>query len=117
MTMIPKIRDVLRCKNGDAEMEKIGRCLEIKFISLSHKSPYPPCLHRGLTVFQIMLRVPLCVCVFAAGFPGGMPSQAQSKIVPDGAAVEKVASGFRFTEGPVMDRRGNILFTDIPNNR
>jgi len=38
-------------------------------------------------------------------------------IVPSGATVEKVASGFRFTEGPVMDRRGNILFTDIPNNR
>ena len=44
-------------------------------------------------------------------------AQAESKIVPDGAAVEKVASGFRFTEGPVMDRKGNILFTDIPNNR
>src|SRR5688572_12648809 len=34
-----------------------------------------------------------------------------------GATVEKMAWGFRFTEGPVMDRQGNILFTDIPNNR
>jgi len=40
-----------------------------------------------------------------------------TRLVPSGAVVEKVASGFRFTEGPVMDHNGNILFTDIPNNR
>jgi gluconolactonase len=31
--------------------------------------------------------------------------------------VQKVASGFKFTEGPVSDGRGNVFFTDIPNNR
>jgi gluconolactonase len=33
------------------------------------------------------------------------------------ASVNKLASDFRFTEGPVADPYGNIYFTDIPNNR
>ncbi len=33
------------------------------------------------------------------------------------AKVEKVASGFTFTEGPVFSRRGYLLFSDIPANR
>jgi gluconolactonase len=33
------------------------------------------------------------------------------------APVNKLASDFRFTEGPVADPYGNIYFTDIPNNR
>lgn len=35
----------------------------------------------------------------------------------DGAKVEKLAGGFKFTEGPAADREGNVFFTDIPNNR
>jgi gluconolactonase len=31
--------------------------------------------------------------------------------------VEKIASGFQFTEGPVFSRIGYLLFSDIPNNR
>lgn len=35
-----------------------------------------------------------------------------------GARVEKVATGFRFTEGPVWDRIGKLLlFSDIPANQ
>jgi sugar lactone lactonase YvrE len=30
---------------------------------------------------------------------------------------EKIAGGFRFTDGPVFSRRGYLLFSDIPNNR
>jgi sugar lactone lactonase YvrE len=48
---------------------------------------------------------------------GVAPQQNDTRIVPSGATVEKVASGFAFTEGPVMDAAGNVLFTDIPNNR
>ncbi len=36
------------------------------------------------------------------------------EIVPENAEVEKVATGFDFTEGPVAVG-GDILFTDIPN--
>jgi gluconolactonase len=38
-------------------------------------------------------------------------------VVAEGAKVEKVAGGFKFTEGPTADAEGNIFFTDIPNNR
>lgn len=31
--------------------------------------------------------------------------------------IDKLASGFKFTEGPAPDYTGNIYFTDIPNNR
>lgn len=30
--------------------------------------------------------------------------------------IEKLADGFKFTEGPAVDSKGNIYFTDIPDN-
>ena len=41
------------------------------------------------------------------------PAAAQSP-VPDGAAVEQVAGGFQFTEGPYWHPEGFLLFSDIP---
>ena len=38
-------------------------------------------------------------------------------VVAEWAKVEKLAGGFKFTEGPVADANGNIYFTDIRNNR
>ena len=32
-------------------------------------------------------------------------------------SIDKLASGFTFTEGPAPDATGNIYFTDIPHNR
>ena len=37
-----------------------------------------------------------------------------SKLVPADAVIEKVAGGFQFTEGPVWQKGGALLFTDIP---
>lgn len=37
-------------------------------------------------------------------------------VAPD-AEVKLVTDGFRFTEGPVADARGDIYFTDIPNQK
>jgi gluconolactonase len=39
------------------------------------------------------------------------------ELVDRQAAVEKIAGGFGFTEGPVFSRRGYLLFSDIPNER
>ena len=34
------------------------------------------------------------------------------------AGVERVATGFRWAEGPAFSREGNyLIFSDIPNNR
>ena len=39
------------------------------------------------------------------------------EIIQPGDKVEKLADGFLFTEGPVADSKGNVYFTDQPNDR
>jgi gluconolactonase len=46
-----------------------------------------------------------------------MPWGTGERVVAPGAAVEKLAGDFAFTEGPTCDPDGNVLFTDQPNNR
>jgi gluconolactonase len=43
-------------------------------------------------------------------------AQDRSPVAP-GAQLEKVASDFKFTEGPTTDTEGNVYFTDQPNDR
>ena len=46
------------------------------------------------------------------------PARAQlEEILEPGTQVEKVLSGFQFTDGPVFSRLGYLLFSDIPRNR
>jgi len=44
-------------------------------------------------------------------------SMAQSKVIADGATLNKAGSGYSFTEGPAVDQEGNVYFTDQPNDR
>ncbi len=44
-------------------------------------------------------------------------SAAESPLLAPGAKLEKLGSGFDFTEGPSADARGNVFFTDQPNDR
>lgn len=40
-----------------------------------------------------------------------------NQLVPQDAAIEKIADGFAWVEGPVWDKvRGHLLFSDIPRN-
>jgi gluconolactonase len=41
----------------------------------------------------------------------------KSSVVRTGAVPQKVASDYRFTEGPAADLLGNVYFTDQPNDR
>jgi len=43
--------------------------------------------------------------------------EGRKEIVQPGAKLEKLADGFLFTEGPSADAKGNVYFTDQPNNR
>ena len=38
-------------------------------------------------------------------------------IIAEGATVEMLADGFAFTEGPAVDKAGNVFFTDQPNDK
>lgn len=57
------------------------------------------------------MRRVISVLVLAGGLFG------QEPLVAPGAVVKKLADGFRFTEGPAVDARGNVFFSDIPNDR
>src|SRR5579862_8899529 len=41
----------------------------------------------------------------------------ESPVIASGARLEKLAGGFKFTEGPAADAAGNVYFTDQPNDR
>ncbi|MCC7155599.1 MAG: SMP-30/gluconolactonase/LRE family protein [Bryobacterales bacterium] len=40
-----------------------------------------------------------------------------TEITEPGKGWELVSSGYRFTEGPAVNKAGEVFFTDIPNNR
>jgi gluconolactonase len=42
---------------------------------------------------------------------------ADTNIIAPGATLQKLASDFSFTEGPACDSKGNVFFTDQPNDR
>jgi gluconolactonase len=51
------------------------------------------------------------VCTMGAQVSHAEPAK------PPAAKIEKLASGFKFTEGPALGPKGNVYFTDIPNQR
>src|SRR5579864_446548 len=54
----------------------------------------------------------LLTVLCAAQSPAG-----ESRIIAEGATLKKLANEFSFTEGPACDARGNVFFTDQPNDR
>jgi gluconolactonase len=66
----------------------------------------------SVAVLAVLFALPLLAQNPAPGAPG-----AEKGVVAPGAALEKLAGGFAFTEGPTSDSEGNVFFTDQPNNR
>jgi gluconolactonase len=54
---------------------------------------------------------------FAAFQATGATAATNRSIIAPGAHLQKLAGGFKFTEGPATDARGNVYFTDQPNDR
>lgn len=48
--------------------------------------------------------------------PGTQPPEAPT-VVAAGAQLHLVSNQFKFTEGPAVDKEGNIFFTDQPNDK
>lgn len=72
-------------------------------------------------VFKMYYKVSLGLCLAllpAAVFSQGTAQQLDSiKQVKPGAVLTQVAKQFAFTEGPAVDKKGNIYFTDQPNDK
>lgn len=58
--------------------------------------------------FVVFLLLPPVAARMAAG---------QQRVVAPGAVLELVADGYKFTEGPAVDKDGVLYFTDQPNDR
>jgi gluconolactonase len=48
---------------------------------------------------------------------GAFALAGENGVTAPGAQLEKLADGFKFTEGPSADTDGNVFFTDQPNDR
>lgn len=57
---------------------------------------------------------PIILLVLAAAL--GVAAAGPDIIAP-GAKLQKVAGGYKFTEGPASDSAGDVFFTDQPNDR
>jgi len=67
---------------------------------------------------MVLLVVLYCGTVYAQVSPSAVKTKDPNfcLAVPD-KPVKLLAEGFSFTEGPAADSKGNVFFTDIPNNR
>jgi gluconolactonase len=63
-----------------------------------------------------MARLFIALSAFAILFSATARAD-DAAIVAPGAKLEKLAGGFVFTEGPSVDDKGNVYFTDQPNDR
>ena len=55
--------------------------------------------------------------IFITSFLLASAQERKSSIIADKATIEQAGSGFLFTEGPAVDVKGRIYFTDQPNDR
>jgi gluconolactonase len=64
---------------------------------------------------HIRAALPFLICSLTISM--NAQSHRTPGVIAPGAALQKLADGFGFTEGPTCDAQGNIFFTDQPNNR
>jgi gluconolactonase len=55
--------------------------------------------------------------VLAFGARTVLAQTDSTSLIAPGATVQKVSGQFAFTEGPAVDKQGNIYFTDQPNDK
>lgn len=65
-----------------------------------------------MKLYKFLIALP--VLYFGYAF---VQEKDKKMLIQPGAQLEKLADGFLFTEGPSSDAKGNVYFTDQPNNR
>ncbi len=61
---------------------------------------------------KLLILIPVLIIIFSF-----IPGKPLDEIIKPGTKLEKLADGFLFTEGPASDAKGNVYFTDQPNDR
>ncbi|NLH99008.1 MAG: SMP-30/gluconolactonase/LRE family protein [Chthonomonadales bacterium] len=59
----------------------------------------------------------MALWVWMAALCVGQADARPGQVTATGAVLEKLADGFSFTEGPAANARGDVYFTDQPNDR
>ncbi|MXV17644.1 SMP-30/gluconolactonase/LRE family protein [Hufsiella ginkgonis] len=59
----------------------------------------------------------LLICLAATAMYNENVMAQTDSLTAKGAALQLISSQFSFTEGPAPDKRGNVYFTDQPNNK
>jgi gluconolactonase len=75
---------------------------------------------RSLQIIRVIMKMktPRFLPVALTGFViAASPFASAQSVVAPGAKLEKLSGDFQFTEGPTCDTRGNVFFTDQPNDR
>lgn len=57
------------------------------------------------------------ILISAIALVASVGSLAAQDVVAPGAALQRLAGGFTFTEGATCDKQGNVFFVDQPSNR
>jgi gluconolactonase len=65
-----------------------------------------------MKLYKFLITIPI---VFISAV--SIQKKGLDEIIQPGAQLEKLADGFLFTEGPASDAKGNVYFTDQPNDR
>ncbi len=73
-------------------------------------------MHEMISCKSGLISIALCSAVL---FFCHSSKRDLSTVLAEGAKIEKLGAGMQFTflEGPAWDGKGNLFFTDIPNNR
>ena len=67
--------------------------------------------------YPLIYSITLVMFIMFSVYSESSAKTKTKELFPNGAKPEKLAGGFKFTEGPACDKEGNIFFTDQPNNR
>lgn len=59
----------------------------------------------------------LALACLGIGAAAGNAQSSGKGIIATGAKLEQISGGFSFTEGPASDKKGDVYFTDQPNDR
>ena len=71
----------------------------------------------GCLSTQQVLRIALLLIILLLLKNVILAQPKDDQLIAKGAKLEKLAGDFSFTEGPACDAKGDIFFTDQPNNR